>query len=57
MAEDLKENYNSDYLGLVIVTPEMVATKIRAIRDNRTDGIPPKLILKLVKQTRRRAPK
>ena len=38
----------SDYLGRLIVTPEMVAKKIKAMKDNKSpgvDGIPPKLLL------------
>ena len=34
----------SDYLGQLIVTPGMVAKKIKAMKDNKTpgvDGIPP----------------
>ena len=41
----------SDYLGLLIVTPEMVAKIIKAIKENKSpgvDGIPPKLLNKLV---------
>ena len=36
------------YLGLLIVTPEMVAKKIKAMKDNKSpgvDGIPPKLLM------------
>ena len=43
----------SDYLGQLIVTPEMVAKKIKAMKDNKSpgvDGIPPKLILETVEQ-------
>ena len=38
----------SDYLGPLIVTPEMVAKKIKAMKDSKSpgvDGIPPKLLL------------
>ena len=38
----------SDYLGQLIVTPEMVANKIKAMKDNKSpgvDGIPPKLLM------------
>ena len=39
---------NSDYLGPLIVTPEMVAKKIKAMKDNKSpgvDGSPPKLLM------------
>ena len=45
----------SDYLGPLIVTPEMVAKKIMAIKDNKSagvDGIPPKLLMETVEQIR-----
>ena len=35
----------SDYLGPLVVTPELVAKKIKAMKDNKSsgvDGIPPK---------------
>ena len=38
----------SEYLGQLIVTPEMVAKKIKAMNDNKSpgvDGIPPKLLM------------
>ena len=38
----------SDYLSQLFVTPEMVAKKIKAMKDNKSpgvDGIPPKLFL------------
>ena len=38
----------SDYLRQVIVTPEMVAKKIKAMEDNKSPGvyrIPPKLLM------------
>ena len=41
----------SDYLGPLIVTPEMVANKIREMKDNKSpgvDGIPPKLLMETV---------
>ncbi len=44
----------SDYLGQIIVTPELVAKNIRAMKDNKlpgVDGIPPKLLLQIVEQT------
>ena len=43
----------SDYLGQLIVTPEMVAKKIKAMKDNKSpgvDGIPPKLLMETVEQ-------
>ena len=43
----------SDYLGQLIVTLEMVAKKIKAMKDNKSpgvDGIPPKLVMETVKQ-------
>ena len=44
----------SDYLGPLIVTPEMVAKKIKAVKDNKSpgvDGILPKLPMETVEQT------
>ena len=41
------------YLGQLIVTPTMVAMKIRDMKDNKSpgvDGIPPKLLLEIVEQ-------
>ena len=43
----------SDYLRQLIVTPEMVAKKIKAMKDNKSHGvniIPPKLLVETVKQ-------
>ena len=43
----------SDYLGQLIVTREMVATKITATKDNESpgvDGIPPKLLMETIEQ-------
>ena len=43
----------SDYLGQLIVTPKMVAKKIRDMKENKSpgvDGIPPKLLLEIVEQ-------
>ena len=43
----------SDYLGQLIVTPEMVAKKIKAMKDNKShgvDGIPPKLLMETIQQ-------
>ena len=47
------EGRESDYLGQLIVTPKMVAKKIRDMKENKSpgvDGIPPKLLLEIVKQ-------
>ena len=47
------EGRDSDYLGQLIVTPTMVAKKIRDMKDNKSpgvDGIPPKLLLEIVEQ-------
>ena len=41
----------SGYLGQLIVTPEMVAKKIKTMKDNKplgVDRIPPRLIMELV---------
>ena len=41
----------SVYLGQLIVTPEMVAIKIKTMKDNKSpgvDGIPPKLLMETV---------
>ena len=41
------------YLGQLIVTPTMVAMKIRDMKDNKSPGvdvIPPKLLLEIVEQ-------
>ena len=44
----------SEYLGQLIVTPEMVATKIKkTMKNNKSpgvDGIPPKLLKETVEQ-------
>ena len=43
----------SYYLGLLIVTPEMDAKKIKTMKDNKSkvvDGFPPKLLMKTVEQ-------
>ena len=42
-----------DYLGQLIVNPEMVANKIKAMNDNKSpgvEGIPPALVTETVKQ-------
>ena len=44
----------SVYLGPLIVTPEMVAKNIKAMKDNKSpgvDGIPPKLLMETVKKS------
>ena len=43
----------SVYLRPLIVTPEMVAKKIKAMKDNKSpgvDGIPPKLLMETIEQ-------
>ena len=43
----------SDYLGPLVVTPELVAKKIKVMKDNKSpgvDGIPPKLLMETVEQ-------
>ena len=43
----------SVYLGQLILTPEMEAKKIKAMKDNQSpgaDGIPPKLLMETVEQ-------
>ena len=43
----------SDYLRQLIVTEEMVAQKIKAMKDNKSpgvDGIPPKLLMETIEQ-------
>ena len=47
------EGREFDYLGQLIVTPIMVAMKIRDMKDNKSPGvygIPPKLLLEIVEQ-------
>ena len=47
------EGRESDYLGQLIVTPKMVAVKIRDMKDNKSPGvdeIPPKLLLEIIEQ-------
>jgi hypothetical protein len=42
-----------DYLGMLVVTQEMVGNKIKAMKNNKppeVDGIPPKLLLETVEQ-------
>ena len=43
----------SDYLGPLVVTPELIAKKIKAMKDNKSpgvDGIPPTLLMETVEQ-------
>ena len=43
----------SDYLGQLIVTPEMVAMKIKTMKENKSpgvEGIPPKGLMETVEQ-------
>ena len=43
----------SDYLGPLVVTQDLVAKKIKAMKDNKSpgvDGIPPKLLMETVEQ-------
>ena len=50
------EGREFDYLGQLIVTPTMVAMKIRDMKNNKSpgvDGIPPKLLLEIVEQISR----
>ena len=47
------QDAKSDYLGPLVVTPEMVAKKIKAMKDTKSpgvDGIPPKLLMETVEQ-------
>ena len=47
------EGREFDYLVQQIVTPTMVAMKIRDVKDNKSpgvDGIPPKFLLEIVEQ-------
>ena len=47
------QEVTSDYLGLLIVTPEMIAKNIKAMKYNKSPGlhgIPPKLLMETVEQ-------
>ena len=47
------EGNQSEHLGQLFVTPEMIANKIKQMKDNkspRVDGIPPKLLREIVQQ-------
>ena len=50
---EIQQGAKSDYLGPLVVTPELVAKKIKAMKDNKSpgvDGIPPKLLMETVEQ-------
>ena len=47
------EGSKSEHLGQLFVTPEMIAKKIKKMKDNKSpgvDGIPPKLLNEIVEQ-------
>ena len=47
------EGNTSEHLGQLFVTPEMIANKIKKMKDNKSpgvDGIPPKLLKEFVEQ-------
>ena len=47
------EGNKSEHLGQLFVTPEMIAQKIKKMKDNKSpgvDGIPPKLLKEIVEQ-------
>ena len=47
------EGNKSEHLGQLFVTPEMIAKKIKKMKDNKSpgvDGIPPKLLKEIVEQ-------
>ena len=47
------EASKSEHLGQLFVTPEMIAKKIKKVKDNKlpgVDGIPPKLLKEIVEQ-------
>ena len=47
------EGNKSEHLGQLFVTPEMIAKKIKMMKDNKSpgvDGIPPKLLKEIVEQ-------
>ena len=53
VADATFQGAKSDYLGLLVVTPELVAKKILAMKDNKSpgvDGTPPKLLMETVEQ-------
>ena len=47
------EGNTSEHLGQLFVTPEMIAKKIKKMKDNKSpgvDGIPPKLLKEIIEQ-------
>ena len=47
------EGSKSEHLGQLFVTPEMIAKKIKKMKDNKSpgvDGIPPKLLKEIIEQ-------
>ena len=47
------EGNTSEHLGQLFVTPEIIAKKIKKMKDNKSpgvDGIPPKLLKEIVEQ-------
>ena len=51
------EGSKSEHLGELFVTPEIIAKKIKKMKDNKSpgiDGIPPKLYKEIVEQITRR---
>ena len=47
------EGHKSEHLGQLFVTPEIIAKKIKKMKDNKSpgvDGIPPKLLKEIVEQ-------
>ena len=47
------EGNKSEHLGQLFVTPEMIAKKMKKMKDNKSsgfDGIPPKLLKEIVEQ-------
>ena len=53
VADATFQEAKSEYLGPLVVTPEMVAKKIKAMKDNKSpgvNGIPPKLLMETVEQ-------
>ena len=48
------QEVKSDYLGQLIVTPEMIAKKTKAVKNNKSpgvDGIVAKLLMEIVEQS------
>ena len=49
------EGNKSEHLGQLFVTPEMIAKKIKKMKNNKSpvvDGIPPKLLKEIIEQIR-----